>query len=154
MQDKRRNRNTVATSLISLAAIGGGLFLTNHYAGPLFPTASPTSSTGSNTGSSAGPSTQPSASATTPAGKTGTATGNAIPYQFGTIQLSVTKANGKITAIGMVQASATNGRQQAFSYLVQAAVTAQGSSFGNISGATYTTDAFKQALDSAIQKLG
>jgi uncharacterized protein with FMN-binding domain len=151
MQDKRRNRNAVATSLISLAAIGGGLFLTNHYAGPLFPTASPTSS---NTGSSAGPSTQPSASASAPAGKTGTATGNAIPYQFGTIQLSVTKANGKITAIGMVQASATNGRQQAFSYLVQAAVTAQGSSFGNISGATYTTDAFKQALDSAIQKLG
>jgi len=151
MQDKRRNRNAVATSLISLAAIGGGLFLTNHYAGPLFPTASPTSS---NTGSSAGPSTQPSASATTPAGKTGTATGDAIPYQFGTVQLSVTKANGKITAIGMVQASATNGRQQAFSYLVQAAVTAQGSSFGNISGATYTTDAFKQALYSAIQKLG
>jgi uncharacterized protein with FMN-binding domain len=152
MQDKRRTRNAVATSLISLASIGGGLFLTNHYAGPLFPTSTATPTTSSNTGSSSG--TSPSASASAPSGKTGTATGNAIPYQFGTVQLSVTKANGKITAVGMVQASATNGRQQAFSYLVQAAITAQGTSFGNISGATYTTDAFKQALDSAIQKLG
>ena len=145
MQDKRRTRNAVATSLISLAAIGGGLFLTNHYAGPLLPTATPTTSAGSNTGSSAGTSSAPSssASASAPAGKTGTATGIAIPYQFGTVQLSVTKANGKITAVGMVQASATNGRQQAFNYLVQAAIQAQGTSFGNISGATYTTDVFK-----------
>jgi uncharacterized protein with FMN-binding domain len=31
-------------------------------------------------------------------------------------------------------------------------MSAQGSGFGNISGATYTTEAFKQALDSALGK--
>jgi uncharacterized protein with FMN-binding domain len=78
--------------------------------------------------------------------------GAAFPYQFGTVQLSVTKANGKITAIGLVQATATHGREQAFSYLVNYAIQAQGTSFSNISGATYTTDAFKQALSSALGK--
>lgn len=72
-------------------------------------------------------------------------------YQ-GPIQLSVTKTNGKITSIGLVQAQATGGRQVAFSYLVDYAIKAQGSNFGNISGATYTTNAFKQALDSALSK--
>jgi uncharacterized protein with FMN-binding domain len=84
----------------------------------------------------------------------GSATGDAIDYQFGTVQLKVTEANGKITAVDLVQASATAGRDQAFSYLVKDAISNNGTSFGNLSGATYTTDAFKQALDSAISKLG
>ena len=83
-----------------------------------------------------------------------TATGDAINYIYGTVQLSVTKDNGKITAVDLVQATATAGREQAFSYLQGYAVDANGSNFGNLSGATYTTDAFKQALDSAISKLG
>jgi uncharacterized protein with FMN-binding domain len=35
---------------------------------------------------------------------------------------------------------------------VQYAIQAQGASFGNLSGATYTTNAFKQALSSALAK--
>ena len=82
-----------------------------------------------------------------------TVTGDAIQYRFGTVQLSVTRKSGKITDIGLVQAYATAGRDQAFPYLQQYAIKAQGTNFGNLSGATYTTDAFKQALDSAISKL-
>jgi uncharacterized protein with FMN-binding domain len=37
--------------------------------------------------------------------------------------------------------------------LVTDAISANGSNFANLSGATYTTDAFKQALESAISKL-
>ncbi len=70
----------------------------------------------------------------------------------GPIQLSVTKTNGKITAVGLVQAQATGGRQVAFTYLQDYAVKANGSNFGNLSGATYTTIAFKKALDSALSK--
>ncbi len=82
-----------------------------------------------------------------------TKTGDAIMYRFGTVQVSVTKdAAGAITAISTVQASATGGRQAAFNSLQVAAVSAQGSSFGNISQATYTTQAFKDALDSALAK--
>lgn len=94
-----------------------------------------------------------SASANTTAAKSGSATGDAIGYRFGTVQLKVTETNGKIAAIDLVQSSATAGREQAFSYLVSDAISANGISFSNISGATFTTDAFKQALSSALSKL-
>ena len=83
----------------------------------------------------------------------GSATGDAFDYEYGTIQLKVTKTSGKISAIDLVQAGATGGREQAFSMLVDAAVQANGSGISNIGGATYTTDTFKQALDSALSKL-
>jgi uncharacterized protein with FMN-binding domain len=82
-----------------------------------------------------------------------TATGDPINYEFGTIQLSVTTDGSKLSDVGLVQAGANGGREQAFSYLVTDAISANGSNFANLSGATYTTDAFKQALDSAISKL-
>jgi uncharacterized protein with FMN-binding domain len=82
-----------------------------------------------------------------------TATGDAVDYEFGTIQLSVTTDGSKLTDVGLIQAGANGGREQAFSYLVSDAITANGSNFANLSGATYTTDAFKRALDSAISKL-
>jgi uncharacterized protein with FMN-binding domain len=96
-----------------------------------------------------------SASATGNSSNSGTksATGDPIDYIYGTVQLKVTKSNGKISAVDLVQATATAGREQAFSYLVSDAISANGASFGNLSGATYTTDAFKQALSSAISKL-
>ena len=68
------------------------------------------------------------------------------------MQVSVTKANGKITAVNLIQQGASGGRQGAFPYLVQYAIQANGSSFGNLGGATYTTDAFKQSLESALAK--
>ena len=82
-----------------------------------------------------------------------TVTGDAVPYQFGVIQLSVVRKAGKIAAVNIVQGTASAGRDGAFPYLEQYAVQAQGSNFANVSGATYTTGAFKQALDSAISKL-
>jgi uncharacterized protein with FMN-binding domain len=78
--------------------------------------------------------------------------GSAVRYQYGTVQVSVTKSGGKITAVNMLQEGATGGRQAAFTYLADLAVQANGSSFGNLSGATYTTDAFKQSLESALAK--
>jgi len=79
-----------------------------------------------------------------------TKTGDAVRYRYGTVQLQVTEVSGKITDITLLQAGATGGRSAAFSYLIDYAIQAQGSNFGNISGATYTTDAFVQSLDSAL----
>jgi hypothetical protein len=107
-------------------------------------------STGSGTGSTGSGS---SGSGTTGGGTTATEvtkTGSSIRYRFGTIQVAVTKTDGKITAVNLLQAGATGGRSQAFDFLVQYTVDAQGSSFGNISGATYTTDAYKQSLNAAL----
>ncbi len=82
-----------------------------------------------------------------------TVTGDAIQYAYGVVQVEVVRAGGQITAVNLVEGTASAGRDQAFSPLEQNAVASQGSSFGNLSGATYTTAAFKQALDSAISKL-
>jgi uncharacterized protein with FMN-binding domain len=103
---------------------------------------------------SAAPAPAPAATTAAPApAATGTTkTGSAINYRYGTVQVSVTKANGKITAVNLLQQGATGGRQSAFSYLVEYAIQANGTSFGNLGGATYTTDAFKQSLESALAK--
>ena len=139
-------------ALLGLSTVGA-LTLTGHTTAITNLAAGKTASgNGSAANSGSTTSASPSASTSTASGSK-TATGSAVNYRFGTVQLSVTKSNGKLTAINLVQAGATNGREQAFSYLVNDALSANGSSFGNMSGATYTTDAFKQALDSAISKL-
>jgi uncharacterized protein with FMN-binding domain len=81
-----------------------------------------------------------------------TKNGAAIQYRYGTVQVAVTKSGGKITAVNLLQEGATGGRQAAFTYLVELAIQANGTSFGNLSGATYTVDAFKQSLESALAK--
>jgi uncharacterized protein with FMN-binding domain len=92
---------------------------------------------------------------TTPAASNSAGTtkdGSAVPYRFGTVQVSVTKAGGQITAVNLLQADATGGRDAAFSYMVDLAIQANGTSFGNLSGATYTVDAFKQSMEAALAK--
>ncbi|MFM6978066.1 MAG: FMN-binding protein [Micrococcales bacterium] len=81
-----------------------------------------------------------------------TKTGDAVESGFGPVQVKVTKVSGKITEITYLQSVATHGRAAAFPYLVQYAIQANGSGFGNLSGATYTTNAFKQSLESALAK--
>ncbi len=91
---------------------------------------------------------------TVPTGKPDqTVTGDAVPYAYGTVQLEVVRQGGKLAAVNLIQSGATAGRGQAFPLLQKAAVDAQGTNFANQSGATYTTDAFKTALESAISKL-
>jgi uncharacterized protein with FMN-binding domain len=142
---KTKKTGNKTTFFLSAAAIAAGVVWginPNGGFGAIFPKATQQTtsltSTNSNTSNSSSPAT---------------AQGDPIDYQFGTVQVSVTRSNGKITAIDYVQDTATAGREQAFSMLTEAAISANGSNFGNISGATYTTDAFKQALDSAIAKL-
>lgn len=79
---------------------------------------------------------------------------NAVSYRFGTVQLTVTKTGTKITDIVMDRAGATNGRAASFPYLVSLALQAQSGSFDTsmMSGATYSTDAFMQALNNALGK--
>ena len=79
-------------------------------------------------------------------------TSSPVYYRFGTVQLTVTKSGSKITDITMDQAGATNGRAAAFPYLVSLALSAQNASFDTsmMSGATYSTDAFMQALNDAL----
>ena len=134
VKSKKTGRKT--TLLISLGAIATGVglgILPNGGFSALFPAAKP-----STAATNSGPVT---------------AQGDSINYQYGTVQVSVTRENGKITAVDMIEAGANGGREQAFPILQQAALDANGTNFGNVGGATFTTNAFKQALDSAIAKL-
>ena len=85
---------------------------------------------------------------------TKTATGDAIEYRYGVVQLEVTATNGKIEKITEVQATASSGYMQAFPYLNEMAIKAQSANFGNLSGATFSSEAYAQALSSALSKLG
>ena len=98
------------------------------------------------------PAPKPSASQSQSTGASGTKSGSVIESGFGTVQVQVTMVSGTISDITMLQANATHGRAAAFSYLVQYAIDANGASFANISGATYTTNAFKQSLRDALAK--
>jgi uncharacterized protein with FMN-binding domain len=114
----------------------------------------PKPSASSSKSASTAPAPQPSASqsSNTTTGAAVTKNGSVIESGFGTVQVQVTKENGEITAINMLQANATHGRQGAFPYLIDYAIAANGSNFANLSGATYTTTAFKQSLKDALAK--
>ncbi|MEN9748991.1 MAG: hypothetical protein RL149_69 [Actinomycetota bacterium] len=115
----------------------------------------PQPSASASASTSAAPAPQPSASATkstTTSGASVTKSGSVEDSTFGMVQVQVTKSNGKITDITMLRAEATHGRAAAFPYLIQYAINANGTNFGNLSGATYTTNAFKRSLEAALAK--
>lgn len=116
------------------------------------PSAAPSTSASANP---VAPTKAPSAAPTkTPVLAAKTATGAAIAYKYGTIQLEVTQSSGKITDVNVLVGTGSEPQYTSLiSNLAQYAVTANGSNFGNVSRATFTTNAFKQALDSAIAKL-
>jgi uncharacterized protein with FMN-binding domain len=85
--------------------------------------------------------------------KTQTVKGDAIQYRYGVIEIEVTATNGKIESINEVQSSSSPDWQSAIPILHDAALKAQKADFGNLSGATFTTQAYQQALASALSKL-
>jgi hypothetical protein len=135
--------NQLAGTFIIIGALAGAFVLTEKIT-PGLQSLLPGSATANPTGN-------PSKSGSTAIDQT--VQGDPVNYQFGTVQLEVVRKGGKISALNLLKSGATNGRQGAFSPLVQAAIQAQGTNFSNISGATYTVSAFKQALASAISKL-
>ena len=81
-----------------------------------------------------------------------TKTGGAINYAFGTMQVKVTKTGTNITDVTYIQSSYTRVPGGTLTYLVDASILANGSNFSKVSRATYTTNAYKQALESALAK--
>jgi uncharacterized protein with FMN-binding domain len=122
---------------------------------------------------SATQSSKPAASATTPAaapttaapttaapsGKSvnGTFTGNAVDVGYGTVQVKITVANGKITDAQAVQApSGRNDRYTNMSVPVlrQRTLAAQSANINGVSGASYTSYGWYTSLVSALKQAG
>lgn len=76
-----------------------------------------------------------------------------VKYQYGVIQLGVTAVDGTLTNVQVLQGDTAYGRDATYAALISASISAQGTNFGNYSGATFTTEAFRTALENALGKL-
>jgi uncharacterized protein with FMN-binding domain len=102
----------------------------------------------------------PSATATTAAASSdGTWTGSSVNTRFGSVQVSVTISGGQITEVTPLHLTDADGRSvqisnQAAPMIRKEVLAAQSAQVSNIGGATYTTQAYLQSLQSALDQAG
>ena len=109
-------------------------------------------STGSSTSSAA-----PTAVAAGPAD--GTYTGESVRTRFGSVQVAVTIASGSITDVAALHLTDADGRSvqisnRAAPILRDEVIASQSAKVSNVSGATYTTDAYLTSVQSALDQAG
>jgi len=128
-------------------------------------TAGSNSSTGTTSGSASTSTTDSSAAATTaPAPATsgaadGTYDGSVVNTRFGTVQVQAVISGGKITDVIAVKLTDADRKsvqisQQVAPMVRSEVLTAQSAKVANISGGTYTTQAYLQSLQSALDAAG
>jgi uncharacterized protein with FMN-binding domain len=102
-------------------------------------------------------STAPAAGAGGAALANGTVTGQVVQTRFGSVQVQVTIAAGKITDVTALQLPNDRQRSAEISGIVEPmlrseALTAQSAQIDLVSGATYTSDGYAQSLQSALDQ--
>lgn len=105
---------------------------------------------------------EPSAGATTGTSgtaKDGTWTGTAETIRYGTTQVKVTIAGGRITDVAVVQENQNDSRsvqisENAFPTLREEVLSKQTAAVDTISGATYTSEQYEASLQSALDQAG
>ena len=102
-------------------------------------------------------STSTRAASTKPAART--VTGSLATDQYGQLQVKLTIRNGRITKVGFSTFIANDGHsvqidQSAAPVLIRETIAAQSAHIQGVSGATYTSDAYQQSLQAAIDKAG
>jgi len=116
---------------------------------------SSTSSSSTGTAAKSSPATPPKAAAAA----SGKFKGSAVRTRYGSFQVQITVAAGKITDISMLQSGSQDGTSQqitgyALPLLIQAVLQQQKANVGYVSGASYTTQGFEGAVQSAMQAAG
>ena len=89
----------------------------------------------------------------------GTATGDAVPTQYGSAQVRVTVKGGRIVSIEALELQGNDPRSVMISssaepILRQEALDRQSADIDAVSGATFTSASYAQSLQSALDKLG
>lgn len=84
-----------------------------------------------------------------------TVTGDTIQTRWGPVQVKITVKSGKLTEVTAVQYPTDNPRDQeinsfALPRLRSEALQAQSADIDTVSGATYTSDGYRQSLQSAL----
>lgn len=115
--------------------------------------AKPTTTTAASTST-----TTPKTTATAASSKVRTATGSDVSFRYGELQVKVTMSGTKLTNVHVVQLNVTDPHsdqidQAAIPALQQETISAGNAKISAISGASYTSAAYQQSLQSAIDKL-
>lgn len=89
----------------------------------------------------------------------GTYDGAVASTWYGPVQVRITVAGGKLTAVDAITLPSGNGHDEqinsyAIPVLTQEAVAAQSAKVDMVSGATYTSTGYLQSLQSALDKAG
>jgi uncharacterized protein with FMN-binding domain len=87
------------------------------------------------------------------------ATGSVEQYPYGQLSVTVTEAGGRIASVEMASLSETDARSvmiddQAIPLLRQQVISAQSANINGVSGATFTSQAYAQSVQSALDQLG
>ena len=143
----------------------GALLIANLKAPEDISVSGASSTTGPSTGGSAGGGSTPAPNATSSSGTSGgtttgtkTVTGTLIETRYGPVQVQVNVTNGKIATVTATQLP-SGGRSGAISsyaapILSGEAMTAQSAQIDLVSGATYTSSAYEQSLQAALDQAG
>jgi len=110
-------------------------------------------SSGSSGSAGAAPAPQAAQGATA----AGTYTGDSVMTRWGAVQVAITVADGKITAVQAVEYPQNNARDRqinayALPVLAQEVTQAQSAQIDVVSGATVTSDGYIQSLQSALDQ--
>jgi uncharacterized protein with FMN-binding domain len=105
------------------------------------------------------PTARAQAGATPPAPRTQRVRGDVVPTQFGDVQVAITVRGGRLTDVRALQLPFDHPRSQFIStqaepLLRQEALQAQSARIDVLSGATYTSDAYAQSLQTALGRAG
>ena len=119
---------------------------------------SPAPASGTSGGGTAGAaaSAAPAATSATTAAAATIITGSTVSTRYGDVAVEVTVASGKITAVQAVSLPSGGRSGQISAYaapvLASEALTAQSASIDVVSGATYTSQAYAQSLQAALDQ--
>ena len=115
-----------------------------------------TTSAGTGTGTTVAAGTNAGTTSSGTSGATGTFTGTTESDRFGTITVTVTLANGKITDVTYKTTVGDNHSAQiearAIPTLKAAVLAANSADVSTVSGATYTSNKYLSSLQSALDK--
>jgi uncharacterized protein with FMN-binding domain len=140
-----------APIVLSATALGLGATLGFHAHQPT--TSQASTATATTATPSAGSASSPGSSSSTAT----SVTSDVVDTQYGPVQLKVTISGGKITDITALQLPSNDPKSaQIGSYaeplLRQSALSKQSANVDVVSGATYTSDGYRTALQSALDK--
>lgn len=104
-------------------------------------------------------STATSSGTTTPGSPDGTYAGSSVSTRFGSVQVQITVSRGAITDVQALHLTDADGRSvqisnRAAPILRDEVLSAHSASVANVGGATYTSQAYLQSLQSALDQAG